>query len=228
MKINKGGFTWNIRENTSDEAIVGAMVGSREYLDFLDIKPGDVVLDIGMNIGGFGVLAASKGAKVIGYEPHLETYLLAVENFKDNGLDAITHQKAVSNNKEESTLYLDRPMRKGSVYYSMLEAKDASIVKIECEDINDILKKYKPNKIKMDCEWKEYDIIMAINDWYDVEKMTFEYHHRVVHNGITSYVVMLDGKIVKDDGGYHDKLMKKLSEHFSLIEHRKDITDCKI
>lgn len=40
-----------------------------------DISPGDRVVDVGANVGAFAVLAASRGAHVVAYEPHPDTFV---------------------------------------------------------------------------------------------------------------------------------------------------------
>lgn len=230
-KIEKHNLIWSVRDKTSDEIIIGYVPGPVEYFNFLDIKPGDVVLDVGMNIGGFAVTAASKGAKVIGYEPHPETYELALENLKNNNLTAITHMAGVSGYDRDAKLYLDKPERNYSGFFTTIaeglqgENEKKESIPIKLEGINGILEKYKPNKIKMDCEGAEWDIIMAIKDWYNVEKMVFEYHIVPGHD----IVVMNDIIHYDDDKVYQNAFFKRLKEHFSKVEWHeqcKHIVNC--
>jgi tRNA/tmRNA/rRNA uracil-C5-methylase (TrmA/RlmC/RlmD family) len=52
----------------------------------LSISPGDVVLDIGANIGVFTLYAAKQGAQVYAYEPMPPTYGVLQQNVKAHGL----------------------------------------------------------------------------------------------------------------------------------------------
>jgi FkbM family methyltransferase len=232
-KINKHGLIWNVREKDSDEIIVGYVPGPVEYFDFLDIKKGDVVLDIGMNIGAFAVKAASLGAKVIGYEPEPETYKVAIMNFKENNLEGITHNLGVAGIEQEAKLYLDVPERNYSGFNTTVkgglqgEDFEKSTIDIKLVGINEVLKKYKPNKVKIDCEGAEWDIIMAVHNWYNVERLTFECHcvpnHRAM---VINHKVYLD-----DDEIYRNALKKKLREHFKVVEEHpqcKNSINCKI
>ena len=51
------------------------------------ISPGEVLLDIGANVGGYSVLAGLKGAQVWAVEPEAANHALLAENLKANGLD---------------------------------------------------------------------------------------------------------------------------------------------
>jgi FkbM family methyltransferase len=228
-KIEKHGLTWTVRENSSDAIIVGYVPNPGEYFGFLDVKPDDVVLDIGMNVGAFAVAAANKGARVIGYEPDPETYEIALENFKNNNLTGITHLAGVAGHNHESVLYLDIPERNYSAFNTTVkgglqgENSDTKSVPIKLIDINDILKEYKPNKIKIDAEGAEWDIIMAVQDWYNAEKLVLECHSVPNH-----FAMVINNKVyLDDDEVYRNALKKKLGEHFSKVEkHSKNVINC--
>lgn len=230
-KIERHGLVWTVREKTSDEIIVGYVPNPVEYFNFIDIKPGDVVLDIGMNIGAFAVMAAHKGGKVIGYEPEPETYAIAVENFKNNNLEGITHMAGVSGLDGEALLYLDIPERNYSGFNTTVkeglqgEDFEREAIKIKLLGINKILEEYKPNKIKIDAEGAEWDIIMAVHDWYNAEKLVFECHCVPNHKAmVINHKVYLD-----DDEIYREALKKKLREHFGKVEQHpecRNIINC--
>jgi FkbM family methyltransferase len=64
----------------------------RGHYDFLDLKSGNVVFDVGAHIGSFSLKAArlvGEDGLVIALEPELENYGLLEENVKLNGLDNI-------------------------------------------------------------------------------------------------------------------------------------------
>lgn len=71
-----------LRSETFDEAIWSSVL--YEYPDFPEsFSPGDVVLDVGCHTGAVSMLAAQRGATVMGYEASLENFVLAVRNLKD-------------------------------------------------------------------------------------------------------------------------------------------------
>jgi hypothetical protein len=68
---------------------------------------------------------------------------------------------------------------------------------------------------------------MAVHDWHNVEKLTFECHcvpnHRAM---VINHKVYLD-----DDEIYRNALKKKLREHFKVVEEHpqcKNSINCKI
>lgn len=55
------------------------------YFSHARIEPGDVVVDIGANIGAFTILAASRGARVYAFEPNPEAFSILERNIRENG-----------------------------------------------------------------------------------------------------------------------------------------------
>ena len=53
---------------------VVAIAAGEYHAPGFEIAPGDRVLDAGANVGAFAVLAATRGAEVMAYEPHPETF----------------------------------------------------------------------------------------------------------------------------------------------------------
>ena len=164
-EISRSGMKFNVREDTLDEWIVDEVLLPTNYLMPLMVVAKDIVLDIGMNIGVFSVWAASRGAKVIGYEPEKENYDLAVSNMDINGFSGELFKKGVSDEDKTISLYLNEKKNRGQ--HQTTYVKGRRSVDIECVGINSILEKYKPTKIKIDCEGEEYKIIKAVKNWYN-------------------------------------------------------------
>jgi FkbM family methyltransferase len=213
-----GGFKWLVREGTLDEATIKSVIRPVEYQDFIQAKSGDVILDVGMNVGGFAIPAGARGAKIIGYEPHPDSYRIACANISANKIDAITFQKAVSDKTKDSRLYIYDS--KIPAFNSTIVRKDRKSISIECVGINEVLAEFKPNKIKMDCEGEEYDIIMAVKDWSNIEKIVMEWH------GIHYYVS--GGKVLRDENDEHkNAFLDKLRERFD-VEIARKIIKCQL
>lgn len=51
------------------------------------IKPGEVLWDIGANVGPFSLFAAKRGAKVYAFEPHAYTFAVLMRNVQINTLE---------------------------------------------------------------------------------------------------------------------------------------------
>jgi autotransporter strand-loop-strand O-heptosyltransferase len=72
-----------------------------EFKDCM-VKPGDVVVDLGANIGMFSIYAAKHGAKhVYAFEPVKETYEYLCDNIESQGLTNVsTYRRAVTGTDE--------------------------------------------------------------------------------------------------------------------------------
>jgi FkbM family methyltransferase len=55
------------------------------------LRPGDLFLDVGANVGSYTVLAAATGARVIAFEPVPATFRQLQENIRINRLDVAAH-----------------------------------------------------------------------------------------------------------------------------------------
>ena len=77
-----------------------------------EIKRGDVVLDIGANIGYYTLILAKcvgKEGKVFAFEPEPNNFSLLKKNIQINGYkNVVLVQKAVSNKNEKLMMYLNK------------------------------------------------------------------------------------------------------------------------
>lgn len=202
-EIKRGSLKFNVREDTLDEWIVDEVL-SGIYTRPLEIKRSDVVLDIGMNIGVFSVLAGYLGANIIGYEPEPENFEMAEYNILNNGLGGIFRNAGVSDENKTETLYLNEKKNRGQ--HSITPVKGRKTIDIKCFDINEILDEHRPNKIKIDCEGEEYKIIMAVTTWGQVDRIVFEWHR----------------KLLKDESNvkFHKVICKLEADGFEVIAKR--------
>ena len=103
--------------NTRDKAIVPALLNEgvwekyeTELIHSL-IKPGDIVVDIGANIGYYTLIVAKltgRSGKVYSFEPEPNNFQLLSKNINVNGYSNCTPiQKALSNKKGQMKLFLN-------------------------------------------------------------------------------------------------------------------------
>jgi FkbM family methyltransferase len=83
------------------------VVGNPYFQEGVSISPGDVVLDIGANIGVFALCAAKQGAQVYAYEPIPRTFELLQQNIYLHGLDNMVHPRNIglSDRSEEKIMF---------------------------------------------------------------------------------------------------------------------------
>jgi FkbM family methyltransferase len=166
-----------LRPNTLD-AYVWREV--RSY-DPLDVGAGDLVLDVGLNIGAFAYRAAQRGARVVGYEPEPDNARLARVNTA--GLNVEVREAAVVGDDQDDvvTLYLN-PGRNRGAHTTAVREGDTGIrraalldpdpfkekapavgqVQVKAVAWGDVLAEAPWTVIKIDIEGGEYELDYAL------------------------------------------------------------------
>ena len=151
------------------------------------IEEGDVVVDIGGNIGMFTRRAIERGAsKVIAFEPMSHTFSCLVDNV---GEIAECHKLAIGN--EMSTLTFATPDDRSNLGGGSREdflsgrnkVKEERCISFGLEDLWRI--GVLPEKIdfmKIDCEGGEKEIIENLSDerLHNIRKLSMEYHQSIL------------------------------------------------
>lgn len=133
------------------------------------IKPDDIVLDIGANVGIFSHRAESRGAsKIIAFEPILNTFQCLFLN-KTDKMDIYNLGVCDKNEFREFKIHSSLSNTGGGQHdiNNVLESKGLNIVynKLSyCININNIFNFYKIDFLKMDIEGGEVDVLNQISD----------------------------------------------------------------
>lgn len=147
------------------------------YLKRFPIRSGDVVIDLGANVGEVSEYFLSRGAIVEAYEPN--PHALAVLHQRHARHKRLKiYPVAVSDQSGQARLYLHESHTQGEVLYSQaasLKAEKANVspdyVEVEVTAISDILARHAHIRLmKIDIEGGEYDImddILAAADKID-------------------------------------------------------------
>jgi len=123
------------------------------------VKEGDVVLDLGANVGYYSLLAArliGEKGKVYAFEPEPVNYSLLLKNIELNGYDNIVAvQKAVSNVAGKVRLFLDKKDTGAHTIYQPDDERE--FTEVESVILDDFFKdkEHPINVIKMDVEGAE-------------------------------------------------------------------------
>lgn len=80
------------------------------------MQPGETLFDVGANVGGYSVLAGTRGVKVWAFEPESENYALLVKNMALNGLAPRAYCLALSDRRELGTLKMSKGGAGGSCH----------------------------------------------------------------------------------------------------------------
>ena len=153
------------------------------YKDF-DNLDGAVVMDWGMNIGGFGKMMSKQPVKqYIGVECHPENFELAKKNLEDNEHFVLVNAAVTTMDVDVIDLYLTESKQNfcsGTINLKSNGAKGLRKIRIPVKTVNavDIIEKYKPTHLKCDIEGEEYRIFEDMN-WEVpscIKQLAFEFH----------------------------------------------------
>ncbi len=143
-----------------------------------EISDGDVVLDLGANVGVFSLYSALKNpnGRIVSVEPETTNFRFLLENVKANNFTNVVCEKlAISNSCGKTWLYLDKP---GS--NSLMQPSQGQKVQ-ECESttIEYLMEKNRIRKVdflKMDIEGAEYKVFESIEWLSSVKRIAIEMH----------------------------------------------------
>jgi len=195
-------FNMKTRENTLDKYVIGEMT---QYTNRITLEKKDNWLDAGANIGAFANIIADKVNKVICYEPDTDNFELLKENTL-NYQNVVCEQKALVNNSDISRdFFLNIKKNKGA--HSFLVKRGRDKVSVNCQNINEVITKYKINKIKMDVEGAEEELLSNLN-FKNINELIMEYH----------FVTLKDMNHEK-----YFKLIEKLKTKFKEVVYKDKI-----
>ena len=140
----------------------------------LSLNANDIVLDLGANIGSFCCRNFREVKKIISFEPEDVNFEFLSENVSNNKADNIViEKKAVVGNSDKTR---DFYLGKVPYYYSFLVKNNRKRVSVKCVNINDLMKKYKPTKLKVDIEGSEFEVLTNCKEFGNVKQLIFEYN----------------------------------------------------
>src|SRR5215831_15660295 len=101
------GEIYCINEAVARATLHEIFVDKLYFQEGVSVLPGDIVLDVGANIGVFTLLAAQQGAQVYAYEPISLTFAALQQNVRLHGLDAVVHTRNIglSDRTEEKLMF---------------------------------------------------------------------------------------------------------------------------
>ena len=121
------------------------------------LRPGDVFVDIGANVGSYTVLAARLGARVVAIEPIPATFDRLVANVRLNGLESsvTAHRLGLSDRNGTLRFTTDH----GTINHVMAATENRAGVDIEVATLDSILAGFSPALIKIDVEGHELAVL---------------------------------------------------------------------
>jgi FkbM family methyltransferase len=187
----RGGVRLHTRRNGSDIHMIDEIWCFRKYDYFgYRVHPGDVVVDIGGNIGVFTVYAAAecRASRVLVFEPFPENFAMLTRNVEENKLKRVTCVNEAVGRDRGRQLFRLHPTDPGSSSLASLATKGESgtVIEVQCCTFLDVFERFGLDQIdylKMDCEGAEYDILdESANSWLKrVRRISMEYHEHPSH-----------------------------------------------
>ena len=141
---------------------------TRCFLKNVPLQEGDVVLDIGANIGWYSLLLARNSppsVRIYAFEPDPLNFELLTANLQLNNAQKITGvPKALSDQRETKTLYLYPNKNRGRHSLIPLAKGNGETVEVTTTTLNDFVEEYAVDParvkfIKMDVEGYEYHVL---------------------------------------------------------------------
>ena len=134
------------------------------------LKEGDVLWDIGANIGVFSLYAALNKNKVLSLEPSAESYATLNANIRLNGLEKYIQALCFAGSKETNLIDLFMKDTSAGASHNSIESSTnqfgefdvnglQAVIAIKLDDLEKIKGVLLPNHIKLDVDGKELDIL---------------------------------------------------------------------
>lgn len=173
----------------------GSAQGEKHLLELLItvLRPGDVVYDVGSNIGLYAVFCAKavgEQGQVIAFEPDSESYAHLQENLKLNGLaNVISFRKALGEQSGQGKLYRGEENADSSLV-SPSTGRDLGHELVEVEEGDGFIKAMNlplPRAVKIDVEGYEYAVIRGLRHilaQQSCELLVCEIHPRLLSQGV--------------------------------------------
>ncbi len=150
-----------------------------------EMSPGDVLVDIGANVGMYTVLAASKGVRVIAIEPESSNYAALNRNLRLNGLDdaVFTVNAGMSNETKFTKMHIRNDgvgqscHAVGSAVLPNGEVFDESqshaqtIMSYRLEDLLEAVNENAPTHIKIDVDGIEHLVVEGMASVLDLASL---------------------------------------------------------
>ncbi|GAB4026228.1 FkbM family methyltransferase [Spirosoma koreense] len=186
----RSGEKFLARAGKFDIAMLTEVLGFNVYekaSDRIEIRPDDIVYDVGAFIGDFAIYASSRASKghVYSFEPSQSNFDLLKKNIELNDRKNVTPvDKGVNGTPITVDLLVpDLAEHSNTIDPSLLKGRDMSyqIQTIDCLGINEILNDAEfvfPTFVKLDCEGAEFSIIdeMSVATLGKIRCLIIEYH----------------------------------------------------
>lgn len=170
LGLGRGGYVCRLRDGTVIEIRGGTDDRHVVFEIFVEniypapVRSGDIVVDIGAQIGCYSVRAARRGARVFAFEPFPENFAALQRNIALNGLTGVqAFPHAVGPESAARTMFLpDDAGHTGR--YSLFPGRGSKTLDVACRSLDAIVRENALERIdvvKIDCQGSEYEILFG-------------------------------------------------------------------
>ena len=122
------------------------------------LRPGDLFLDVGANVGGYTILASAvAGARAIAFEPVPATFAELCRTLRVNGIEALAQPMQLGLGDVEQTLTMTAEL--GGLNHIVTNREAAGTVAVPVRRLDDVLGDMPCRLIKLDAEGFEMNIL---------------------------------------------------------------------
>jgi FkbM family methyltransferase len=175
------------RPGTLDGAILESVAGGHEYRLPEAFGPGDVVVDVGMHIGGFCLEALRRGAgRVVGFEAERANFELAAANLRAFGDRARLVNKAVWRSDVEVDRLVFTPSydaaNTGGGGMIFWQGRGQAVQEVEAVAFDVVIReatrggRSRVRLLKIDCEGSEFPILLTSRSLHLIDAIVGEFH----------------------------------------------------
>jgi len=163
-------------------------------LEKMDLRPGDVFIDVGANIGFVSLFVAKKypGTKVLAFEPAPDTFNALAKNVsRNNAQNVIVINQAVNGDGRDLELLIMPGDSGASNAFGTEEVVDrftrdmgATVVTVPATTLDKVFEEYEIAKckvLKLDCEGAEYEVLRTTDVLGKIDHIVMELHINTDH-----------------------------------------------
>jgi FkbM family methyltransferase len=227
LKINVPKYGYKVLCPIKKEEIVNMTIREDEIIEHFTPKQGDIVVDIGANIGRYTLIASKRvgtNGKVVAIEAHPGNFEMLNRNIKLNRLTNVIPLNYAAYSKETKVkLYVPDEESGYTIYHTLMERTGKKFVEVDAITLDYLLLQLngiregvvEVNWIKIDVEGVEFEVLKGATNVLSKSKdiaLLIEVHgidnYRPLIEFLNSYNFIIEFEKTYETGDKHIVLRK--------------------
>ena len=226
IQISAGGVTGRFFSASARDLRIVESCAQEQALDRLlsEVRPEDVVYDIGAHHGLYAVLLAQKVKRVIAFEPERECHARLERNLESNGLSNVSsYRKAMGDRDAEEILYLGDgvgAMNSGQLGPDWMMGAQQTISVVRGDTFRQSQNLPVPTVLKIDVEGHEGAVLEGLRESLSLPECRLvccEIHPLLLPHPVTKETVVQALK----SSGFHDIQLFPHNTEFHAFAYKK-------